>query len=67
MTNDTRSLYSQLPSIDKLLHQEEIQALVASYGQTFITEHLRKLQEEARITIRQKMAYHNGTTIGLMN
>ncbi|AYY82481.1 MULTISPECIES: L-seryl-tRNA(Sec) selenium transferase [Proteus] len=54
MTNDTRSLYSQLPSIDKLLHQEEIQALVASYGQTFITEHLRKLQEEARITIRQK-------------
>lgn len=54
MTNDTRPLYSQLPSIDKLLHQEEIQALVASYGQTFITEHLRKLQEEARITIRQK-------------
>lgn len=54
MTNDTRSLYSQLPSIDKLLHQEEIQALVASYGQTFITEYLRKLQEEARITIRQK-------------
>ncbi|MEQ5207801.1 MULTISPECIES: L-seryl-tRNA(Sec) selenium transferase [Proteus] len=53
MTNDTRSLYSQLPSIDKLLHQEEIQILVASYGQTFITEHLRKLQEEARIIIRQ--------------
>ncbi|QAV23100.1 L-seryl-tRNA(Sec) selenium transferase [Proteus hauseri] len=54
MTNDTRSLYSQLPSIDKLLHQADIQALIASYGQTFIAEHLRKLQEEARIIIRQE-------------
>ncbi|OAT50642.1 L-seryl-tRNA(Sec) selenium transferase [Proteus hauseri ATCC 700826] len=54
MTNDTRSLYSQLPSIDKLLHQVDIQALIASYGQTFIAEHLRKLQEEARIIIRQE-------------
>ncbi|WP_193017184.1 L-seryl-tRNA(Sec) selenium transferase [Proteus sp. FME41] len=53
MTNDTRSLYSQLPSIDKLLHQADIQALVASYGQTFIAEHLRTLQEEARVIIRQ--------------
>ncbi|MBG3130183.1 L-seryl-tRNA(Sec) selenium transferase [Proteus mirabilis] len=62
MTNDTRSLYSQLPSIDKLLHQADIQALVASYGQTFIAEHLRKLQEEARIIIRQENAlpqWHN--------
>ncbi|WIV88419.1 L-seryl-tRNA(Sec) selenium transferase [Proteus appendicitidis] len=62
MTNDTRSLYSQLPSIDKLLHQVDIQALVASYGQTFIAEHLRKLQEEARIIIRQENAlpqWHN--------
>ncbi|KLU17957.1 selenocysteine synthase, partial [Proteus mirabilis] len=70
MTNDTRSLYSQLPSIDKLLHQEEIQALVASYGQTFITEHLRKLQEEARIIIRQDNdlpAWHNQWANELQN
>ena len=35
---------------------------MASYGQTFIAEHLRKLQEEARIIIRQEnelpMAHH---------
>lgn len=53
MTHDTRSLYSQLSSIDSLLHQADIQALVDCYGQTFIVEHLRKLQEEARIIIRQ--------------
>lgn len=70
MTNDTRSLYSQLPSIDKLLHQEEIQALVTFYGQTFITEHLRKLQEEARIIIRQDNnlpAWHNQWANELQN
>ena len=32
MTHDTRSLYSQLSSIDSLLHQADIQALVDSYG-----------------------------------
>ena len=53
MTHDTRSLYSQLSSIDSLLHQVDIQTLVDGYGQTFIVEHLRKLQEEARIIIRQ--------------
>lgn len=54
MINDTRSLYSQLPSVDKLLHQADISSLIDSYGQTFIAEHLRKLQEEARIHIREK-------------
>lgn len=54
MINDTRSLYSQLPSVDKLLHQADIASLVDNYGQTFIAEHLRKLQEEARIYIREK-------------
>lgn len=54
MTNDTRALYSQLPAIDKLLHQADIASLIETYGQTFITGHLRKLQEEARIIISQK-------------
>lgn len=53
MDNSTQSLYSQIPSIDRLLNQPEMDVLLCEYGQHLIVESLRHLQEQARQAISQ--------------
>lgn len=48
MNNQTQSLYSQIPSIDRLLNQPETSALVMEFGQHLVVESLRYLQHQAR-------------------
>lgn len=50
---NNQSLYSQLPSIDQLLRDPAITALQEVYGQHFVVESLRDLQQQARNEINQ--------------
>jgi L-seryl-tRNA(Ser) seleniumtransferase len=45
-------LYSQLPAIDRLLRDPNIEPLVAKHGQTLISDLLRQMQTQARETIK---------------
>lgn len=48
MNNQTQSLYSQIPSVDRLLNEPQMSALVLEYGQHLVVESLRYLQDLAR-------------------
>lgn len=48
MNNQTQSLYSQIPSVDRLLNEPTMSALVLEYGQHLVVESLRYLQDLAR-------------------
>lgn len=50
---NNQSLYSQLPAIDRLLKDPAITALLEEYGQHFVVESLRDLQQQARSEINQ--------------
>lgn len=52
MTTETRSLYSQLPAIDRLLRESEFLTLRETHGHTRIVDLLRQLLDEAREMIR---------------
>ncbi|CBG90923.1 L-seryl-tRNA(Sec) selenium transferase [Citrobacter rodentium] len=52
MTTETRSLYSQLPAIDRLLRDNAFLTLRDQYGHTRVVDLLRQMLEEARETIR---------------
>lgn len=46
------TLYSQIPSTDRLLRDETFASLLATYGHSHVTQTLRQLQDEARAEIR---------------
>ena len=48
MTTDMRSLYSQLPAIDRLLRDSAFPALRESHGHTRVVDLLRHMLDEAR-------------------
>ncbi|WP_159566083.1 L-seryl-tRNA(Sec) selenium transferase [Budvicia diplopodorum] len=48
MNSQTQSLYSQIPSVDRLLNEPEMSALVLEFGQHLAVESLRYLQDLAR-------------------
>ncbi|MDR0807240.1 MAG: L-seryl-tRNA(Sec) selenium transferase [Enterobacteriaceae bacterium] len=54
MNNPAQSLYSQIPSVDRLLNQPEMAVLLCRYGQHLVTESLRYLQERARQAITEE-------------
>ena len=56
MTTDMRSLYSQLPAIDRLLRDSAFSALHESHGHTRVVDLLRHMLDEARETIRDAQA-----------
>ncbi|MEG1249437.1 MAG: L-seryl-tRNA(Sec) selenium transferase [Citrobacter sp.] len=56
MTTDMRSLYSQLPAIDRLLRDSAILVLRESHGHTRVVDLLRLMLDEARETIRDAQA-----------
>ncbi|HBL4691351.1 L-seryl-tRNA(Sec) selenium transferase [Citrobacter sedlakii] len=56
MTTETRSLYSQLPAIDRLLRESAFLTLCDSHGHTRVVELLRQMLDEARETIRDTQA-----------
>lgn len=56
MTTDMRSLYSQLPAIDRLLRDSAFLALRESHGHTRVVELLRHMLDEAVETIRDAQA-----------
>lgn len=53
MTTENHSLYSQIPSTDRLLRDEAFTCLLTEFGHSRVAEMLRQLQEEARQAIRQ--------------
>lgn len=56
MTTDMRSLYSQLPAIDRLLRDSAFLALRESHGHTRVVDLLRHMLDEAREAIRDAQA-----------
>ena len=56
MTTETRSLYSQLPAIDRLLRESEFLTLRETHGHTRVVDLLRQLLDEAREVIRDTQA-----------
>ncbi|MDA8480707.1 L-seryl-tRNA(Sec) selenium transferase [Citrobacter sp. Awk 4] len=56
MTTETRSLYSQLPAIDRLLRDSAFHALRDTHGHTQVVELLRQMLNEAREMIRDAQA-----------
>jgi len=46
------TLYSQIPSTDRLLRDEAFASLLTTYGHSRVTQTLRHLQDEARAEIR---------------
>ncbi|MEG0801773.1 MAG: L-seryl-tRNA(Sec) selenium transferase [Citrobacter sp.] len=56
MTTDMRSLYSQLPAIDRLLRDSAFLVLRESHGHTRVVDLLRLMLDEARETIRDAQA-----------
>lgn len=56
MTTDMRSLYSQLPAIDRLLRDSAFSALRESHGHTRVVDLLRHMLDEAREAIRDAHA-----------
>ncbi|HEE0083123.1 TPA: L-seryl-tRNA(Sec) selenium transferase [Citrobacter youngae] len=57
MTTDMRSLYSQLPAIDRLLRDSAFQVLRESHGHTRVVDLLRHMLDEAREAIRDTQAF----------
>ena len=57
MTTDMRSLYSQLPAIDRLLRDSAFSALRESHGHTRVVDLLRHMLDEAREAIRDAHAH----------
>ncbi|MCD1125621.1 L-seryl-tRNA(Sec) selenium transferase [Jinshanibacter sp. LJY008] len=53
MNNQTQSLYSQLPSVDRLLNEPDIEPLLLQFGQHLVVSSLRDLQQQARQEISQ--------------
>ncbi|MGK9174881.1 L-seryl-tRNA(Sec) selenium transferase [Yokenella regensburgei] len=51
MTTDIQSLYSQIPSTDRLLREAAFSPLLAAFGHRQVADALRQLQEEARATV----------------
>ncbi|MCL6743115.1 L-seryl-tRNA(Sec) selenium transferase [Kosakonia sp. R1.Fl] len=47
------TLYSQIPSTDRLLRDEAFAALLATFGHSRVAQTLRQLQDEARAQIRE--------------
>ncbi|MDN8600850.1 L-seryl-tRNA(Sec) selenium transferase [Citrobacter sp. S2-9] len=56
MTTETRSLYSQLPAIDRLLRDSAFLSLRDIHGHTQLVELLRQMLDEAREMIRDAQA-----------
>ena len=56
MTTDMRSLYSQLPAIDRLLRDSAFSALRESHGHSRVVDLLRHMLDEAREAIRDAHA-----------
>lgn len=54
MNSQNPSLFSQLPSVDRLLNEPEMERLISEYGQHLVVETLRYLQEQARDEIRHR-------------
>ncbi|KJT36472.1 selenocysteine synthase [Salmonella enterica subsp. enterica serovar Heidelberg str. RI-11-013374] len=52
MTSETRTLYSQLPAIDRLLHDSAFLSLRDRYGHTQVVDLLRRMLDDARDVIR---------------
>ncbi|MCU8646611.1 L-seryl-tRNA(Sec) selenium transferase, partial [Escherichia coli] len=52
MTTETRSLFSQLPAIDRLLRDSAFLTLRETYGHTRVVDLLRQMVDEAREMIR---------------
>ena len=56
MTTENHSLYSQIPSTDRLLRDEAFTLLRTEFGHNRVAQTLRQLQGEARDGIRQGQA-----------
>ncbi|SQB44394.1 selenocysteine synthase [Citrobacter koseri] len=56
MTTETRSLYSQLPAIDRLLRDSTFLSLRDTHGHTRVVDLLRQMLDEAREAIRDTQA-----------
>lgn len=56
MTTETRSLFSQLPAIDRLLRDSAFLTLRETYGHTRVVDLLRQMVDEAREMIRATQA-----------
>jgi L-seryl-tRNA(Ser) seleniumtransferase len=56
MTTENHSLYSQIPSTDRLLRDEAFTLLLTEFGHNRVAQTLRQLQDEARDDIRQRQA-----------
>ncbi|MEH4622172.1 L-seryl-tRNA(Sec) selenium transferase [Phytobacter diazotrophicus] len=56
MTTENHSLYSQIPSIDRLLRDEAFTLLLTEFGHNRVAQTLRQLQDEARDDIRLRQA-----------
>jgi L-seryl-tRNA(Ser) seleniumtransferase len=56
MTTENHSLYSQIPSTDRLLRDEAFTLLLTEFGHNRVAQTLRQLQDEARDGIRQRQA-----------
>ncbi|HCB2272760.1 TPA: L-seryl-tRNA(Sec) selenium transferase [Citrobacter koseri] len=56
MTTETRSLYSQLPAIDRLLRDSTFLSLRDTHGHTRVVDLLRQMLDEAREAIRTTQA-----------
>ncbi len=54
MTTENHSLYSQIPSTDRLLRDEAFTLLLTEFGHNRVAQTLRQLQDEARDDIRQR-------------
>ena len=56
MTLEQRSLFSQIPATDRLLHADAFVVLVGNFGHRRVVDTLRQLQEEARLAVRETQA-----------
>lgn len=54
MQDNDKQLYSQLPSIDRLLQESSVTPLLMEHGVALVTQLLRQMQETARQTIREQ-------------
>jgi len=56
MTLESRSLFSQIPATDRLLHADAFAVLVDTFGHRRVVDTLRQLQDEARLAVRETQA-----------
>lgn len=56
MTTENHSLYSQIPSTDRLLRDEAFTLLLTEFGHNRVAQTLRQLQDEARDDIHLRQA-----------